>query len=97
MKTMNKVCKIISIGEPRKVTYTKSDGSEGEFEKLDIRLADGTDEFIAETSEFVTKKLKENPLPVGTLVGVDVVLGVRKGKEEGRFFNSITLRNYRVM
>lgn len=97
---MEKICKIIAIGNVESREATLRNGEKKTFKSISLRLADGADEFVAEATDDLCEKLEHNPLPIGTNVSIDANIRVVEWKTkegETRFSNFINLKNIRVM
>lgn len=96
---MEKICKIIAIGEVESREATLRNGEKKTFKTIPVRLADAADEFVAEASDDLCDKLEHNPLPIGTNVSVQATLRVIEWKKDGKqmFSTVVNLKSLRVM
>ncbi len=68
-----------------------SQGNPMVVESFEVRLADGVDQILAETSKSVTLQLKKEPAIIGQLYAVSVRLNVvdyEKDGKKSRFFKA---------
>lgn len=103
---MEKICRIVSISDIEEREVATRDGGKKKICSCKVQLYDGVDEFVAEANDDMATKLRDYPIPVGTLVSVGVRLRVvefdakdNKGNPTGekRRTTFINLRDMRVM
>ena len=72
----------VSCSTLKSKTFKKQDGTQEVLESFEVRLTDGLDSVLAETSKVVTAQLKTTPLKVGAAYSCRIKLVVRDYKKE---------------
>lgn len=97
---MEKIMKVIAVGNVNETEISLRNGETKTIKTIPMRLADATDELIAEASDTLCEILEHNPLPIGTNVSVQLKARVSEWKDkEGnqRFSTFINIKELRVM